>query len=87
MANRANQSDERKKKMITRDIKAALVAKLVRTQKLLASGDTQEADYQLSDIIDDMLSSMVSVTYSREEDNRLPGECEDASELVARNVD
>lgn len=87
MADRANQSDVRKKKMITRDIKAALVAKLVRTQKLLGSGNTQEADYQLSDIIDDMLSSMVSVTYSREEDRRMPGECEDAGELVARNID
>jgi hypothetical protein len=73
--------------MITRDIKAALVAKLVRVQSLVANGKSQEADYQLSDIIDDMLSSMVSVTYSREEDRRMPGECEDASELVARNID
>jgi hypothetical protein len=73
--------------MITRDIKEAMIAKLCLVQSMLANGDSKEADYQLSDIIDSLSSSMVSVVYSREECTRRPGDCEDASDLVSRNID
>ena len=73
--------------MSTRDIKANLIERLSAVQQMVNSGDSTEADYQLSDIIDSMLSSMVSVTYSHEDVDSRPGDCEDASELVARNID
>jgi len=73
--------------MISRNIKADVVAKLAYIQSLVASGNTTEVDYQLSDIIDSLSSSTVSVVYSREESTSRPGDCEDASELVSSNID
>ena len=81
------ETKKRKWKMITRDIKAAMIAKLSLVQSLLASGHDQQAGYQLSDIIDSLSSSMVSVVYSREESTSRPGDCEDTDELVLRNID
>jgi hypothetical protein len=71
--------------MITRDIKANLVAKLEYILSGLEVGSQQY--YTMKDTIDSMLSSSVTVTYSREECTSRPGDCEDASELVSRNID
>ena len=73
--------------MITRDIKNALIDKLSSIQFLVVAGNTAEANLQLSSVIDSVLSSTVSVVYSREESTSRPGDCEDASELVSRNID
>jgi hypothetical protein len=73
--------------MISRNIKDATIAKLAQIQALVAAGNATEANYQLSDIIDSLSSSMVSVVYSREESTSRPGDCKDANELVARNID
>ena len=73
--------------MITRDIKENVIYKLHEIQGLVNDGNTREADFQLSDIIDELLSSMVTVTYSREEDTSRPGDCEDPSDYVSRNID
>jgi len=71
--------------MVTRDIKADLIKKLSTIQDLI-EGVAPNAEYVVSDVIDSLLSSMVTVTYSREESTSLPGDC-DASELISRNID
>lgn len=73
--------------MITRDIKDLTLRKLQMIQRLVSGGNAVEADYQLSDLIDSISSSAVSVVYSREKSTTRPGDCENAGELASRNID
>lgn len=81
--------------MSTPDIKAALIDRLSAVQQMLSNGNSAGADDQLGDIIECMLSPMISVTYDFNllwsasdsfEDLDRPGDCEDASELAAQNL-
>lgn len=71
---------------MTRDIKQSIVDRLSFIQSGLTEGTEQY--YQMSDVIDSLLSSMVAVTYTRDDSPLpLPGAVESASELYARNID
>lgn len=71
----------------THDIKANLLTKLEHARTLTMAGNASEAGYVLSDVIDALSSSRVTVTQYRGTDTSRPGDCTDASELISRNID
>lgn len=71
----------------TRDIKANLLVKLEHARTLTMAGNASEAGYILSDVIDALSSSRVTVTQYRGTDTSRPGDCTDVSELISRNID
>ena len=68
-------------------IKEAYVARLIQIQDMVEAGDMERARYALSDIIDQSLSSRVSIKCQRAIDTSRPGDCANADELVWRNID
>ena len=68
-------------------IKDAYVARLIQIQDMVEAGDMERARYALSDIIDESLSSRVSIKCQRVIDTSRPGDCANADELVWRNID
>ena len=71
----------------THFIKSQILAKLEHARTLTMAGNASEAGYILSDVIDALSSSRVTVTQYRGIDTSRPGDCVDASELVSRNID
>ena len=71
----------------THFIKSQILAKLEHARTLTMAGNASEASYVLSDVIDALSSSRVTVTQYRGTDTSRPGDCTDASELVSRNID
>lgn len=83
-----------KSKTITADFKPAVLAALARIQALVAEGDTSEAGYALTDLVDDLSSNRVKVTQKKSADRISPVPDYDGKKdgdysawLAANNID
>ncbi len=82
------------KTTITADFKPAVLAYLARIQKTVELGDSAQANYMLTDLVDDLSSDRVKITQKKSAGKSCPVPAYDAAKdgdysawLVSRNID